>query len=127
MNNEELSTSQQAFISALEVNMDNATKACKAAGIARSTYYVWLDESDVFAQAVNDVREGLIDKAESVLYGHMFDEKSLDATKYYLDRKGKGRGYVSKTEQIIEHDVSAGMMDRMAEARKRAGANANSD
>ena len=95
---EGLADNQIAFIKALELHMDNVTNACTAAGISRQTFYRWYDESDIFAQAVDDVREGLIDRTESVLYGHIFNELSLDAAKYYLSRKGKKRGYVEKVE-----------------------------
>lgn len=95
---EGLTETQVEFIHALEIQMDNVTNACSSAGISRQTFYRWCDESDKFAQAVKDVRESLIDRAESVLYGHIFVEESLDAVKYYLTRKGKSRGYVEKTE-----------------------------
>lgn len=95
---EGLTDTQIAFVNALEIQMDNVTKACEAASISRQTFYRWYDENDNFKCAVDDVREGLIDRTESVLYGHIFHENSLDAAKYYLSRKGKKRGYVEKIE-----------------------------
>lgn len=108
---------QRQFLSILEVNLGNVSETCKATNVGRTTYYGWLeaDESNNpnnFAQAVNDIKEGLIDRAESVLYGHLFNERSLDAAKYYLSRKGKGRGYVEKmeTDNKNEHSGSVAVI-----------------
>lgn len=45
----------------------------------------------------DEIDEALIDLSESGLKGHI-KKKNLDAIKFHLERKGKGRGYVKQTE-----------------------------
>ena len=45
----------------------------------------------------DEIDEATLDLAESGMKGHL-KSKNLDAIKYYLERKGKGRGYVKQTE-----------------------------
>jgi len=89
------------FIKAFKKSAGNIAKACDVAGIARSTYYEWMGKSDIFKKEVEDVKEGLIDFAESQLMKNIKDGKETSLI-FFLKTQGKKRGYVEKQE--IEHD-----------------------
>lgn len=82
----------EIFISQFESNSGNIKRTCSDLGIQRSTYYRWMDRSERFRQRINEVAEGIIDDAEDGLKFHV-KQKSLEAIKYFLDRKGRERGY----------------------------------
>ena len=49
-------------------------------------------------QAIEEEKEKILDKAESVLFARI-QEGNEDTCKWFLARKGKQRGYTEKTEQ----------------------------
>lgn len=90
--------------------------ACQNAGIARSQFYVWVDQDKEFKAAVDDINEAAIDYVESKLLekvtgvqvktGEVDGEDvvytqapSDTAIIFYLKCKAKKRGYVERTEQ----------------------------
>ena len=86
-----------AMLQALEKSMGVVTPACDAVGIARKTHYEWLKNDGAYAAAVDLVREGTIDFAESELYKQI-KAGQVAATIFYLKTKGKHRGYVERSE-----------------------------
>lgn len=51
-------------------------------------------------EVFNDEKEKMVDEAEAALYDHIRQGK-LDAVKFVLTTKGKGRGYVERQE--VQH------------------------
>lgn len=112
-------TKEQA-IKALEDKHGIITDACASIGLARSTFYKWRDTDPDFKAAIEEIQEVAIDYVESKLFekidGVWVEGRGEDddgeprtykqppsdtAIIFYLKTKGKGRGYVEKTQ--VEH------------------------
>ena len=78
---------KETMLQSLEKSLGVVTVACKQAGIPRSTYYKWLKEDEVFANAVKDIENIALDFAESQLHTQIKDG-STSATIFYLKTKG---------------------------------------
>ena len=98
------SIKKKAFLAKMESTLGNITASCKAANIARSTYYEWMEKDPKFAAAVNDLSESNIDFAESCLKQQIKDGNTT-ATIFYLKTKGKSRGYIETHEVIGNTDA----------------------
>mgnify|MGYP003385422428 FL=1 len=97
-----LSDKKENFLEILELNSGNVSKSCKKANIGRQTYYQWREADQEFADACVDVKEGLLDFAESQLQG-LIKENNVIATIFFLKCKGKKRGYTEKQElQLVK-------------------------
>lgn len=110
---------KEAFLSILQKKNYNVSKACKAFGIDRGRYYVWLKEK-WFAQAIEYLHEEDLDDSEETLRllrkgvpkkddkGNITGwiiKPEITATIFHLKTKGKSRGYVERNENInIERD-----------------------
>jgi hypothetical protein len=70
---------------------------CKAIGIERATFYLWLKEDDAFREKITALEEGDIDSAETALKRQILDG-NITAIIFYLKTKGKNRGYVERQE-----------------------------
>jgi hypothetical protein len=90
------STAQNRFLDALRATFGNVTAACSATGTARATFYVWR-KNPAFADAVADIDESNLDKAESALLG-LIESGNPTAIIFYLKTKGRLRGYHEKHE-----------------------------
>ena len=77
--------------------MGNVTLACKNVGIARSTYYDWLDKDLQFKKDVEEICEVQLDFVESKLF-NAIDKENITAIIFYMKCKGKHRGYVERQE-----------------------------
>ena len=88
---------QRAWIDAYKAKLFNVSKACKAVGIDRSTYYRWLENDADFAQAVQEAREERLDFIESKLM-EIIAEGDTQAIIFALKTLGKHRGYQERQE-----------------------------
>lgn len=91
------STAQNRFLDALRATFGNVTAACSATGTARATFYLWKSKSPAFSDAVADIDESNLDKAESALLG-LIESGNVTAIIFYLKTKGRLRGYHEKHE-----------------------------
>ena len=73
------------------------SKAAKRLKCKASTVRKYLERYPELEDLRDEIDEATLDLAESGMKGHL-KSKNLDAIKYYLERKGKGRGYVKQTE-----------------------------
>lgn len=97
---------KRAMIEALEKSMGIVTTACKAVGIARSTHYNWYADDEAYRKATDETVNVALDFAETHLYRQI--ESDVPAsTIFFLKTKGKGRGYVESSEQVIYTPDSA--------------------
>ena len=93
------------MIDALTKSMGVVTTAAKSIGIDRSTHYEWLKEDEHYSQIVNGLADIALDFAETQLFKRM--DKGSDASIiFYLKTKGKGRGYIERSEQDIKVSTS---------------------
>ena len=81
------------FLEMLEGNAGNISQTCKAANRGRSWFYRRIKKSATFRQAVEEIHESLIDRAESALV-QKIDDGELGAICFLLKCKGKSRGWV---------------------------------
>jgi hypothetical protein len=86
-------TIKRNVLDSLEKSLGVVTTAVKKAGIARSTFYEWLNNDLNFAKEVADIQNVALDFAESQLHKQIGDG-STTATIFYLKTKGKNRGYI---------------------------------
>lgn len=91
---------KEGLIKALEKSLGVVTVACKKMGIPRSTYYKWYKEDKEFRKEVDELTNVSLDFAESQLHKQI-EDGSTAATIFYLKTKGKGRGYIEKSELDI--------------------------
>lgn len=126
-----LSVKQEQFVEQYSKKMLNVAAACSAVGIHRSTYYNWLDTSDIFKQHVSDAVEKLKDDAESILYQKLFVDKEAWAFEKFSKSKMKDRGYADAVVNTnINVDAMSSMSnktiaeidDEISELQKRLGA-----
>lgn len=82
-----------AFLKALSDAGSNVSSACRAVKINRSTYYGWMEKDIKFSEAVEDIKESMIDLAESKLM-ELVKEKNITAIIFFLKTRGKDRGYI---------------------------------
>ena len=90
-------TIKRNVLDSLEKSLGVVTTAVKKAGIARSTFYEWLNNDPNFAKEVADIQNVALDFAESQLHKQI-GEGSTSATIFYLKTKGKKRGYIERQE-----------------------------
>jgi hypothetical protein len=100
----------------LKESLGIVVTACKLTGIGRATHYKWLKKDHEYRAAVEDISEDTMDLVESKLLDAINDgkEKSIH---YYLDCKGRKRGYGSGVirseddDKITEWDVRRRYME----------------
>lgn len=78
---------------------------CQLAAVSTQTAYIWKREDEDFAKAVDEARrigqENALDLAENGIMKllKLEDQKTL---RWFLDRKGKTRGYIPKLETTLD-------------------------
>jgi hypothetical protein len=88
---------KKAMLEALEKSLGVVTTAARAAGIERTTHYVWMKEDAEYKEAVDSISDLAIDFVESHLH-QLIQGGDTAATIFYLKTKGKKRGYVERQE-----------------------------
>lgn len=85
------------LLKALEQTMGHVAQACNNANCSRKTYYLYIQEDEEFAQNVYDLKESLIDDAETELR-KLIKEGDRTAIIFFLKTQAKDRGYVERSE-----------------------------
>ena len=80
------------MIEALEQSLGVISEACRIAKVGRSTHYDWLESDPEYKQAVESISDIALDFVESQLFKQI-KEQNTTATIFYLNNKGKKRGY----------------------------------
>lgn len=88
---------QKVTLEALEKSLGVVTTAVKQVGIARSTFYEWINKDEEFKSNVDDIQNIALDFAESQLHKQIKGGNTA-ATIFLLKTKGKKRGYVERQE-----------------------------
>lgn len=109
----------------MQKTFGNVFQSCKATGISRQTHYNWMASDAVYKTAIEDIKEGLIDIAESHLAKQMNDGNTT-ALIFFLKTQGKARGYGDAQEIKISGDVAAEISvltpEQVLQAKKILGA-----
>jgi hypothetical protein len=89
---------KQAMLSALEKHLGNVTLAAREVGIIRKTHYDWMNADAEYKAKVEELFDVALDFAEAKLM-ELVEEKNITAVIYYLNNKGRVRGYNRKHEE----------------------------
>lgn len=92
-----LTNRQRKFLKVHDAKNGNVKNTCLAMNMNRSTYHVWVRDNQYFADRCEEIREGLIDEAESALRTQI-REGNIAAIIFFLKTQAKHRGYVEKQE-----------------------------
>jgi hypothetical protein len=88
---------QRVFLAILDQKLGNISKACLELGITRKTMYSWAEKNADFREALDEVKDKLLDDAEE-LYRNAVQKGDLEAAKFILRTIGRKRGYGDKVE-----------------------------
>lgn len=91
---------KKAMLECLRLHLGVVTPAAKEAGVSREAHYDWMNNDPEYRRAVQDMEDIPLDFAES----HLFKQIKSgipSSTIFYLKTKGKKRGYVEASEQVI--------------------------
>ena len=94
-----IAKSKKNFLVAFENTAANISAACKAVGISRETYYQWYDKDKDFAAKCDEIRQSLIDAAETQLMINVRKGKEASLF-FFLCNRAPDRW---KNIQRIEH------------------------
>lgn len=97
---------KRQFIEALTKALGIVTTASKISGISRQSHYRWLADDSDYATKVSDIDNMVLDFGESSLHS-LVGEHNVAATIFLLKTKGKGRGYVERS------DINIGSAERI--------------
>lgn len=100
------------LVSAMEASLGVITTACKACGCSRETYHKYYREDENFRNRIDELSSVALDFVESqqfkLIQGVKVKDKNGNVTyttkpcgqsiRFYLETKGKSRGYVKRTE-----------------------------
>jgi len=90
---------KELFLKIFEKNAGNVSATCRGVNITRRLFYQWCEKDEEFKKKVEEVREGLIDYAESMLLKKIKNE-DLGAIIFFLKTQGKKRGYSEKQNEV---------------------------
>lgn len=90
---------KKAFIEAYKKAFGNISKACKAVGIDRKTFYNWKKDDSEFLDIIESIEpeEEFLDFIEDALVERIKDSDTT-AIIFACKTKGKKRGYVERQE-----------------------------
>lgn len=101
MAKDSIEKSKEIFLKQLKTSKGIIAPACKKANISRTTYYRWMENDPNFKEEVNNIFEESIDHVESKMHRRI-NEGSDRMIIFYLETKGKDRGYSKKSELEIQ-------------------------
>ena len=96
-----LDTKKKLMLEALEKSLGIITTACKAVGISRGSHYQYMENDAEYAAKVNELTEVQLDFVESKLIERI-NKGDTVAIIFYLNNKGKSRGYNRHNEERRE-------------------------
>lgn len=91
----------------LRLFFGNVSLTCEKLGISRQTFYNWRAQDSEFNREVEEIDERTLDMVESKLIEGI-NEGNARLIMFYLNCKGKKRGYGLKNEN--ETDKSSGII-----------------
>jgi len=106
------------FKKALEGTGGVQAVIAKACGVDRSTVTRFIQKYPKMRLLLDAEAERIIDIAENKLHA-LVNDKDIRAIKFFLETKGKSRGYVSKQELEIAGNISTLTKEERAEEIKR--------
>lgn len=80
----------------------NISATCEALNISRQSFYNYRDSNEKLREQLEESDEAVLDFAESKLIEHI-NEGDVTSLIFFLKTKGKGRGYIERTENVISN------------------------
>ena len=80
----------------------NISATCEALGISRQSFYNYKDSSEKLREQIEEADEAILDFAESKLMEHI-NNGDVTSLIFLLKTKGKKRGYVERTENVVSN------------------------
>ena len=110
---------KKALILAMIDSLGNVTAACQKTDLSRETYYGYINDDPEFKATIEDIPEIRLDFVENKL-NKLIKKDHPAAIIFFLKTKGKGRGYIERTE--IDANVHADKLtgEHFSEAWKKA-------
>lgn len=90
-----------AMLEALRATCGLVMPATKKAKVGSRTHYEWMKADPDYAAAVRDLRDEMLDFVESALMSTVKDG-NVNAIIFYLKCHGRERGYVERSNHVIE-------------------------
>jgi uncharacterized protein (UPF0262 family) len=90
---------KETFLETYKRSFGNVAQSCNTVGIARQTYYNWLEKDNKFKEAINEIapKDLFLDFVESKLV-EKINTGDTTSIIFALKTKGKNRGYVERQE-----------------------------
>ncbi len=101
---ERMAEQKELMLFHLSRSNGNVVYACKKVGVSRMTHYRWLASDAVYAESVNDIAEAVVDNMEALFIRTTVEEKDLRSMRWFLERRGKDRGYGKPTVMALDAD-----------------------
>lgn len=114
MSRNDTDSRKRQLIAALREARGIVSVACSRSGIARRTFYTWLDTDSDFKRSVEDVSEESLDHVESKLLD-CIDAGKERSIIFYLKTRGRKRGFSEQSNSENEM-LSRSMMNLFANA-----------
>ena len=115
MSNKSKQLKKSQLIDAMRLSMGNVSNACEQVGISRKTYYEYLKTDPEFKSDVDAIEASTGDWVASKMRELISGVKTITPTGdvyqnapcktsiiFYSKTKMKDRGYIERTEQVIE-------------------------
>ena len=103
-------TKKKNMLNLLEQTLGNVSASCKALGITRKTHYNWLQSDEEYKELDSDIKESVVDFAESKLVENIKKGKETSLI-FFLKTQGKERGYVERTEHSFDKEINISFED----------------
>ena len=97
---------KKAFLEIYEKTFGNISASCKQTNISRQTFYDWKKKDELFAERESEIKEGLLDFAETQLYSAIRNGRTAELI-FFLKTKGRERGY-SEQVTILTDELPSG-------------------
>lgn len=107
-----IAVQKEYALKVLQKNFGNVSLTCETIGISRFEFYKWRKEDPEFNKAVEDINEFSLDMVESAMMKAIFEEGNSRLIMFYLNSKGKKRGYGLKNES--DGDKSGAVLLRIS-------------
>jgi hypothetical protein len=85
--------SEASLIAALRKHGGIFVLAARELGVSRQNIKIRVDRSEGLQVVVNDVQEATLAAGEAVILDAIANKQDVATARWYLDRKGKARGY----------------------------------
>lgn len=95
-----MNNNKKEFLEILQKKAGNISSTCNSLNMARSTFYDWCTKDKEFNKGVEDVKESLLDLAESKLM-KLINDENVTALIFFLKTQGKKRGYIERVESDV--------------------------